>query len=400
MCEIIYICKKIIMEHLNVILKNLLNNTKTDFKRYLYSEINWNSRLIAIIGARGTGKTTLMLQRIKLSNEISKSMYVSLDNIYFSNNNVFDYISKIYNYGIRYIYLDEVHKYKSWSREIKNIYDSYPDIKIVFSGSSMLDIYKGMGDLSRRAISYKLSGLSFREFLSFETGKSLKPVSLENILQHKFDYDIENPLLHFKNYLHYGYYPFYKDDAYAIRLNEVINTVLEYDIPKYMDLRISTIDKIKHLLMIISENVPFKPNYNKIAELLNVSRNSVPDYFSYLEKAGLIMLLRDETKGIRGLGKVNKVYLNNTNLMYALKDKNVNIGTIRETFFMNQILHNNNVFSVDMGDFKVNDIVFEVGGINKAKNQVKGVEKAFIVKDDLKYGFGNVVPLWGFGMMY
>jgi len=388
------------MEQLHIIFRSLIDKTSTDFKRFLTEKINWESRLIAIIGARGTGKTTLMLQKIKSENEINKTMYASLDNIYFSAHNVFDFAGHLYKYGIRKLYLDEVHKYKGWSQEVKNIYDSWPDMKIVISGSSMLDLYKGVGDLSRRVVPYSLPGMSFREYLAFENVSYLNPLSIEDILNHKLNYTIENPLLHFHNFLRTGYYPFYKEDDYALRLNGIIQTVLEQDIPKYLELRLSTVDKIKQLLMLVSENVPFKPNYQKIADILGISRNIIPDYFSYLEKAGLIMQLHNNTKGIRSIGKVSKVYLNNTNLAFALKGENVNTRTLRETFFMNQLQARNNIFATDVGDFIVNNTVFEIGGRNKTKNQIKNLDNAIIVKDDIEYGFGNTVPLWHFGFLY
>ncbi|MFO7790069.1 MAG: AAA family ATPase [Bacteroidales bacterium] len=388
------------MEQLNTIYRDLIKNTDLSFQRYLLDQINWNSRLIAIIGARGTGKTTLMLQQIKLTGKINKSLYASVDNFYFSNHNIFDFAGKLYKYGIRYLYLDEVHKYKGWSREIKNIYDSFPDMKIVFSGSSVLDIYKGFGDLSRRVVPYVLNGLSFREYLIFETGKVFDKSNLKQVLSHQVNYDIETPLVYFKDYLKHGYYPFYKEDDYYVKLSGVINAVLETDIPKYLDIKLSTVEKLKQLLQIISENVPFKPNYVKIADTIGVSRNLLPNYFYYLEKAGLIMLLKDPTKGVTSLGKINKVYLNNSNLAHVLASENVNTGTIRETFFMNQLQTNHKIYSQKHGDFFVDDMVFEIGGKNKTRKQIKNLENAWVVKDDIEYGIGNTIPLWHFGMMY
>jgi hypothetical protein len=270
----------------------------------------------------------------------------------------------------------------------------------VFSGSSILDIYKGFGDLSRRVVPYYLNGMSFREYLVFETGKQLDKYSLDQILSHKVSVKLETPLLYFKNYLKEGYYPFYKEDDFMIRLTGAINAVLEIDIPKYLELKVSTIDKLKHLLQIIAESVPFKPNHSKIADLVGVSRNLMPDYFSYLEKAGLILQLQDDTKGLRGLGKVNKVYLNNTNIASMLSGNNANIGNIREAFFFNQLHLNYKVFSSDSGDFKVNDITFEIGGKSKSKKQIAEISDAYLIKDDIEYGFGNTIPLWHFGLMY
>ena len=207
-------------------------------------------------------------------------------------------------------------------------------------------------------------------------------------------------LFFFKNYLNNGYYPFYNENDFIVRLNGVINAVLEIDIPKYLELKISTIEKLKHLLQIIAESVPFKPNFSKIADLIGISRNLISDYFSYLEKAGLIMQLHNDTNGVRALGKVNKVYLNNSNIAYILSEKNANIGNIRETFFLNQLHINYNVFSTDNGDFNVNNYIFEIGGKNKGKKQIAGISDAYIVKDDIEFAFGNTIPLWHFGLMY
>lgn len=388
------------MEQLNIIYHELIDKVNTRFTRYLLNQINWNARLLAITGPRGVGKTTLMLQKIKIDNKIDDSLYVSLDNIYFSNHTLFDLAGYFYRYGGRHLIIDEVHKYKSWSQEVKNIYDSFPDLQIVFSGSSILDIYKGFGDLSRRVVPYHLHGLSFREYLIFETGENTEVYSLNQIVSQKVKISLENPLIYFRKYLNHGYYPFYKDNDFMIRLAGAVNAVLEVDIPKYLDLRVSTIDKLKHLLQIISESVPFKPNHSKIADLIGVSRNLLPDYFSYLEKAGLILQLTNDTKGIRRLGKVNKVYLNNPNLAYMLSGEHANIGNIRETFFFNQLKLNHKIFSSESVDFRVEGNEFEIGGKSKGNKQVSKLSNTYIVKDEIEYGFGNTIPLWHFGLLY
>lgn len=388
------------MEALNTIYKNLIDRTDTSMIRYLYHEINWDSKLIAITGARGIGKTTMILQKIKLSNQKNESLYVSADNIYFSKNTLFDLAQTFHNYGGKYIYIDEVHKYTDWSREIKNIYDSFPDLKIVFTGSSILDIYKGFGDLSRRVVPYHLHGMSFREYLYFETGKVYPVKELKDILSNNVDIELKTPLLHFQNYLKQGYYPFYKEDDFHLRLNGAINAILEIDIPKYLELKASTIDKLKRLLQIIAENVPFKPNISKLSDLLEISRTLLPNYFSYLERAGLIMQLHDTTKGVRALGKVQKVYLNNTNLMNAFSGDKVNIGTMRETFFMNQLILKHQTSLPEKGDFIIGNNIFEIGGKNKTGKQIQGLSNAYIVKDDIEHGFGNTIPLWHFGFLY
>ncbi len=297
--------------------------------------------------------------------------------------------------------IDEVHKYKNWSQEIKNIYDSYPDLQIVFTGSSILDLYKGFGDLSRRTLIYNLEGLSFREFLLFEERIETGQIDLNRIVSGDLRIELEKPLLKFKKYLEYGYYPFYKEGHFKVRLNSIINAVLEVDIPKYMEMRPATIDKLKMLLQIITESAPFKPNISKIAEMMQVSRNVLPDYFSYLERAKMIILLKADTKGIRALGKPDKVYLNNPNLMYVLSPDKRSLGSIREVFFVNQVSAKHNCTLPSEGDFLIDGkYLFEVGGKNKTQKQITGLQNAFVVKDDIEYGYGNIIPLWYFGLFY
>ncbi|VAW15139.1 ATPase [hydrothermal vent metagenome] len=389
------------MEELIAIYRELLSKVNTRFVRYLHGNIDWNARLIAIIGARGVGKTTLLLQHIKLNKIENESLYVSADNIFFSKNSLFELAGIFYKYGGKFFFVDEVHKYRNWSQEIKNIYDSYPGLQIVFTGSSILDVYKGFGDLSRRTLAYTLYGLSFREFLLFEEGLEVNPARLGQIIENRIVINIEKPLPLFKKYLEYGYYPFYKEGQFNLRLNALINVVLEVDIPKYMEMRTTTIDKLKMLLQIIAESAPFKPNMSKIAEMIQVSRNILPDYFSYLERTKMILLLKNSTKGIRALGKLEKVYLDNTNLMSVLSPEKRNTGNIRETFFINQVSAGHTCTLPPDGDFLVNDnYLFEVGGKNKPRKQIAGLKNAFLVKDDIEYGYGNIIPLWYFGLLY
>lgn len=299
------------------------------------------------------------------------------------------------------MFIDEIHKYPDWSRELKNIYDSFPTLKIIFTGSSVLDILKGSADLSRRAIMYELQGLSFREYLNFFHQKNFQAFSIEQIIANKVKLEgIDHPLPLFKDYLKRGYYPFGIEKEFHIRLSQIIVQTLDSDIPQYANLTISTSRKLKRLLSIVAESVPFKPNFSKISETLGVSRNSLEDYFSYLEKAGLISQLGDSTKGIRGLGKVDKVFLDNTNMAYNLIGEAVNIGSVRETFFLNQMRLKNDVIAANHGDFLISDYTFEVGGKNKTKQQIKSVQQSFLVKDDIEFGYQNVLPLWAFGMNY
>lgn len=389
------------METLYQKFETVLKTTSTGFKRYLYDKISWESRMIGIIGARGVGKTTMILQYIKENLSSKDALYVSADDIYFGENNLIDLADYFYKNAGKYLFIDEIHKYKNWSQELKNIYDSYPDLKIVFTGSSVLDILKGSSDLSRRAIIYKLQGLSFREYLKLFHNYETEVFSLEQIINNEVHPgEIQHPLPLFKDYLRHGYFPFGMERDLDIRLGQIIVQTLESDIPQYANLNVGTSRKLKRLLSIIAESVPFKPNFSKIAEMINVSRNSLDDYFLYMEKAGLISQLRNETKGIRGLGKVDKVYLDNTNILYNLVGNKSETGNIRETFFLNQMRVNEDVISSKNADFIIKDYTFELGGRNKQQKQIKKEKHAFIVKDNIEYGYKNVIPLWAFGLTY
>jgi uncharacterized protein len=297
--------------------------------------------------------------------------------------------------------IDEIHRYKNWSIELKNIYNSFPTLKIVFTGSSILDILKGSADLSRRAIIYKLHGLSFREYLKFFHNYTTEVYPLKQIVNNEVKLpNINHPLPFFNDYLKRGYYPFGLEDEINIRLGQIIVQTLETDIPQYANLNVGTSRKLKRLLSIIAQSVPFKPNFSKISKIINVSRNSLDDYFSYMEKAGLISQLRNETGGIRGLGKVDKVYLENTNIIYNLVGDKSNIGNLRETFFFNQMRVKNDIISSEKSDFIIDNYTFEVGGKNKKQKQIYQDGKSFVVKDDIEFRYLNVIPLWTLGMNY
>jgi predicted AAA+ superfamily ATPase len=381
--------------------ETLLQNTTTDFKRYLYEKVSWESRMIGIIGARGVGKTTMILQYIKQNLNSKSALYVSADDMYFSEHKLFDLADEFYKNAGEYLFIDEIHKYAEWSRELKNIYDSFPDLKVVFSGSSVLDILKGSADLSRRAIIYKLQGLSFREYLKFFHNYDIEVYSLQQITNNEVKLaNIKHPIPLFKDYLKRGCYPFGVENEMDLRLGQIIVQTLETDIPQYANLNVGTSRKLKRLLSIIAESVPFKPNFTKIAEIINVSRNSLDDYFLYMEHAGLIGQLRDKTSGIRGLGKVDKVYLDNTNIIFNLVGDKSNVGNIRETFFYNQMRVNNKVISSKTADFVIDNSTFEVGGKSKQQKQIEKNGKSFVVKDDIEFGYLNVIPLWSFGLNY
>ena len=381
--------------------ETLLRSTPTDFKRYLYEKISWDSRMIGIIGARGVGKTTMILQYIKENLDSKKALYVSADDLYFSENRLVDLADDLYKNGGEYLFIDEIHKYSDWSRELKNIYDSFPELKVVFTGSSILDILKGSADLSRRALIYKLLGLSFREYLNFFHHNEIEPYSIKQIINNEVKLkNIKHPLPFFNDYLRRGYYPFGLETELNLRLGQIIVQTLEIDIPQYANLNVGTSRKLKRLISIIAESVPFKPNFSKIAKIINVSRNSLDDYFMYMEKAGLIGQLRSETSGIRGLGKVEKVYLDNTNIIFNLVGDKSNVGNIRETFFFNQMRVNNDVMSSKKADFVVDNYTFEIGGKNKQQKQIDKDGISFVVKDEIEFGYRNVIPLWAFGINY
>ena len=381
--------------------QRLLDFVSTDFVRYKYDEIAWNSRMLALIGPRGVGKTTMFLQHIKMHHNIADTLYVMADSTYFTTHTLLELADKFYKHGGKNLYIDEIHKYTNWSRELKEIYDSYPTLKLAFTGSSVLDITKGVADLSRRAPVYHMQGLSFREFLRIAHGIVVPQHSLDQILSNNISLPgVEHPLPLFEEYLKKGYYPFGTDVAFELELEEIVNKTIEVDIPYYAEMNMGTARKLKQLLGVISKSVPFKPVKKTLAEIIGVSRNDISDYFILLERAGLIAQLRDATGGIRGLGKVEKVYLDNTNLAYMLAPNDSDTGNIRETFFNNQMRVKHDVISSNKGDFKIDGYTFEVGGRKKGQKQIAGIENAFVVKDNIESDSGNIIPLWAFGLNY
>lgn len=389
------------MERLFEYSNKLINEVDTSFLRYMHSEINWKSRMIGLIGPRGVGKTTLVLQYIKQNLNPAETLYITAEDFYFVDNRITELVDTFVKFGGKNLFIDEIHKYKDWAKELKLIYDYHKDLNIVFTGSSVLDIKKGASDLSRRAVIYNMQGLSFREYLKLFHNVSAKTYTLEEILEHKVDIpEMERPLPFYVDYIKRGYYPFALEEDFDIRLAQIINQTLENDIPMYADMNVATGRKLKQLLAIISKSAPFKPNMSKIAEMLSASRNNISDYCLYIEEAGMIAQLRDNTGGIRGLGKVDKIYLDNTNLIYNLANDTSNIGNIRETFFLNQMRVKHNVVSSPVSDFLIDDMTFEVGGKNKGQKQIKDIENGYVVKDDIESGFLNIIPLWQMGLTY
>ena len=389
------------MEKLKEYYRQLLQNTNIVFLRYLYSEINWDNRMVGLVGARGVGKTTLVLQHIKLDLNPDETLYVTADDLYFSSNTLLDLAGDFVKQGGNHLFVDEIHKYKEWSRELKLIYDYHPKLKVVFTGSSVLDINKGAADLSRRAVMYHMQGLSFREYLKMFHEIDAQVFNLHQIIEHKAEIpELEHPLPFFDDYLRRGYYPFMQEPDFSILLQQIVRITLESDIPQYADMNISTGRKLIQLMMLIAESVPFKPNFNKLGNALGASRNNIANYCLYIEEAGLIAQLRDSAGGISGLGKVDKIYLENTNLLYNLSHVTPNIGNVRETFFFNQTKAKYKTFASSVSDFEIEDITFEVGGKSKEQKQIKTVERGFVVKDNIEIGYENIIPLWHFGLIY
>lgn len=389
------------MEHLIGVFRNLLEETNTGFVRYLHDDIDWDVRMLAITGSRGVGKTTLLLQHIKMFNDPATTLFVYADDLYFAENRLYDTASTFYKNGGKYLYIDEIHKYSHWSKELKMMYDHFPKLQIVFTGSSILELFKGSDDLSRRAVLYHLTGLSFREYLNMSQNIALPSYTLSEILSQKVELPgIERPLPLFTEYLQKGYYPFFPEKEYEQRLRNILGQTLESDIPLYANMNVSTSRKLKQLLYIIAQSAPFKPNISKIAGMMDVHRNQISDFLVYLEKAGVLMQLRNDTGGIRGLGKVEKIYLGNPNLIHAIAEGKPETGNLRETFFLSQMIQKHTVTASPQSDFIIEGNTFEIGGKNKSQKQIKNIENSYIVKDHIEFGYGNTIPLWAFGFNY
>jgi len=381
----------------------------TKLVRDFINVVDWSNRFIGIKGSRGVGKTTLLLQYIKMNYSPDyKVLYTSLDYLYFTENHLYDLAETFYKKGGELLALDEVHRYPNWSIELKNIYDDFPNLKVVFTGSSLLQMSKAKADLSRRAVMYEMPGLSFREFLIFENVIKLPALTIQDIFKNHVQIAVDiigqiKPLEYFSNYLNYGYYPFYLNNikSFHQKLYETIQITLEIDIPQFESIQTSNIIYLRKLLQIISASVPFKPNLNTISQRTGISLNTMKQYMKYLDDANLISMLYFEEKGINSLNKPEKIYLQNTNLMNSLAPDNTEIGSIRETFFYSQTAAFLKVNAAYKGDFLVqNKYTVEIGGKSKTQDQIKGIKNAFIVKDDIEVGNDNIIPLWLFGFLY
>lgn len=385
--------------------------TDLRFKRYLHGQINWDARLLGIKGARGVGKTTMLLQRIKetAGNNLDEVFYASLDNMWFQTHSAEELVEFLYTRGVTRIYLDEVHKYRGWTVLLKNLYDNYPDLNIVYTGSAMLAIDNSKSDLSRRQSLYTLHGLSFREYLEYEGIISLPSMTLEEMLKIHIRYAMNvtsagiKVLKHFEQYLNEGYYPYYKEAGrdYLMRIGEVVQLVIDSDIPAVEEtITYATRQKIKKLLMVVAENVPLEPNINKLAASLESTRDQTLKMLYWLDRAALLWLLTDKPKDYKHLTGPKKIYLNNTNLMNALGSR-VSKGTQRETFFANQVGAVTDLLIPKQGDFLADGrYIFEVGGPQKTFDQIAGLPDSYLAIDDIEIGNGNRIPLWLFGCLY
>ncbi|MFW6370659.1 MAG: ATP-binding protein [Bacteroidota bacterium] len=372
------------------------------------NRIDWNNRLIGIKGARGAGKTTLLLQYAKeFLPKDNQTLYVSLDDLYFTENSLVDFAEQFVLQGGKYLLLDEVHRYQNWSQELKNIYDDHPDLKVVFTGSSLIHLNQAKGDLSRRAVMYELTGLSFREYLNFTQGIALDPIDFDTLINFHTDFALKisarmRPLSHFQEYLEYGYYPYFKEapNLYHQKLSETISLALSIDLPFSHDISFSSVEKIRLLLHVISKSVPFKPNISKLSERIGINRNSLVQFIRYLDDMRVINCLYVNTNTISALQKPEKIYMHHPNLQYALASENTNIGNVRESFFINQLGTLGPVNYAPEGDFIFKDYVFEIGGRRKTNKQVKHLKKSFVVADNIEVGHLHKIPLWVFGFMY
>ena len=394
----------------------LLTNITLDKKRYLYEKINWDLKSIGILGQRGLGKTTMMLQYIKEHYPDSdKALYISLDNPYFQATSLLEFAKEFEMNGGEVLFIDEVHKYNDWSTHIKKIYDIL-ELKVVFSGSSILQITKQNADLSRRTIIYYLENLSFREYLFLQDIATFKSYSLEELLSNHSRISSEiskqiKPIKFFKEYLEFGAYPFILEDkeSYHQRIIQIINLILESDLPHIARIEMQQIQKLKKLLYLLAINVPFIPNIKDLAESTNISRPKLYEYLNELENAKIINSIRSQEKGYSLMSKPEKLFMQNTNISHALTSK-VDSGSAREAFFVNQIKNyyasqnlfiNEAIYASKKGDFLVNTTyTFEVGGKNKGFKQIKEMENSYVASDDIEFGFGNKIPLWLFGFLY
>lgn len=389
--------------------QRLLNLTQCKHVRSMMQKVNWNSQLIAIRGAKGVGKTTLMLQYIKLhGGDLKKMLYASLDHNYFTQHSLLDFVEQFYRQGGEHLFLDEVHKYTTWSKEVKEIYDTYPDLKVVISGSSLLSILNGDADLSRRCVPYEMQGLSFREYLELAHGLHFDIVSLKDLLNtpegicNKVNEQCR-PLSYFDDYLKEGYYPFFLEgkEEYFLRVENVVNYIIEVELPVLCNVDVSNVRKLKALVAVLSSNVPMQLDMQKLSTIVGVSRVTLLGYLQHLNKARILNLLYSNEMNIKKLQKPDKIFVENPNIMQVMTLDTVNAGTVRESFMVNQLQHGHKVEYSPKGDLLVDGkITVEIGGMSKDGKQIANVENAYIAADNIEYCYGNKIPLWAFGFLY
>ena len=389
----------------------LLSLTSTEIIRTLMYQINWDAQLVAIKGPRGVGKTTLMLQYMKQHYEVysREVLYCTLDSVYFSNHTLLELVDVFVKNGGKHLFLDEVHKYPTWSKEIKEVDDMYPDLKVVFSASSLLNILNADADLSRSCIPYEMQGLSFREFLLFYKQLDLPICTLEEVLTSPGNICSEvnkvcRPLPLFREYLQYGYYPFYLKNQidYYTSIEQVVNFIVETELPQLCGIDVGNVRKIKALLGILASSVPFEVDISKLATTIGIHRNTVIEYLNSLEKAKLLHLLYADLLSVKKMQKPDKIYLDNPNLLYALASHPVKIGTARETFVVNQLSCDHEIeYGKKTGDFKVNGkYTLEVGGEGKTYNQIADVPDSYILADGIETPYRCKLPIWVVGFLY
>lgn len=397
------------MDSLFLKYRKKLDAVPTGFIRGFMDEVDWGNRFVGIKGARGVGKTTLLLQYAKLRLPPGiKSLYASLDDFYFRRNRLYDFAEQFVREGGQVLLLDEVHRYQDWSLDLKNMYDDFPQLRVIFTGSSIIHLSRSKADLSRRAVMYQLFGLSFREYLQLGHGVQFQKLGLSEILENHLDLALDidkkiKPLQFFAEYLQHGYHPFFVEntDTYAQKLAETVSLMLEVDFPSAYGITYATVDKIKTFLLVLAESVPFKPNIQKLSEQIGLTRNALTEHLHHLEDAGLLRLLHRDAKGVTRLQKPDKVYLAHPNLAYALNTPLPNPGMLRETFFVNQLSVGHTVEYVEQGDFRIDgQYNFEVGGHSKGFRQLQNVPQAFVAADGLDVGFERKIPLWLFGFLY
>lgn len=399
------------MDSLFQIMERRLERTPMEIIRSMMDYINWNDRLISIRGSRGVGKTTLLLQYIKKNypRGTREALFCSLDNFYFNNHTLLDLADTFYINGGRHLLLDEVHKYPSWKQEIKEIYDTYPDMRVVVTGSSILHLIKGDVDLSRRCLPYYMPGLSLREYLRFYKNIELPIFSLEDILEKGEEISSQiralcSPVAILKEYLKYGYYPFYNgnNEDYYIRIENVINFIIEQELPLLADLKYGYTRKIKAMLGVLATAKPFEVDISKMSKMLELNRETVLSYLQLLSKADVLNLLYSDVFSVKKMQKPDKIYLTNPNLLHALSFNNTDEGNMRETFVMSQLKPFHRVeYGKEAGDFVINGKWrFEIGGAKKGFSQIANIEHSYVFADNIEYVSGNRYPLWLLGFSY